>query len=498
MIPTPLVLDVVCKDLTDDEQQIVQQLQWRLSEDLPFMIARQAYYDGEQPMKNLGIAVPPQLDALRSVTGWPAVAVDAVEEKLDVQGFRFPASNDADADLWDIWTANQMDQESELAHLDALIFGRAFVMVGSGNCGPGGDCPPLITVESPMNMSADFDTASRHVSAALQVYEFWGDQAAALYLPEQTVHLLKPKGRAWVIRERDQHGLGVTPVVLLPNRQRTFDRYGRSEISPAVMSITDAACRTLLGMEVAREFFGAPQRYVLGASESAFVQPDGTPTDAWESYIGRILALERDEDGQVPSVGSFSANDPRPFIEILQFYARLMSGLTGLPPHLLGFSADNPASAEGIRSAEARLDKRAQRKSRSFEGAWRDVMKLALMIGNGGQLPGDAHKIDVMWADPHTPTPVATSQSILAQVQAGAVPAESEVVLERLGYSAVERARIAADRKRLTGRQSLAAIAAALNAGRMTTQLKADAHADMGAQGQPAARPAAAPAGGGK
>ncbi|MBQ1163438.1 hypothetical protein KBZ21_42380, partial [Streptomyces sp. A73] len=31
------------------------------------------------------------------------------------------------------------------------------------------------------------------------------------------------------------------------------------------MSITDAACRRLMGMEVASEFYGAPQRYILGA-----------------------------------------------------------------------------------------------------------------------------------------------------------------------------------------------------------------------------------------
>jgi len=455
VIPTPLVLDVVCKDLTAAEQEQVTRLQWRLSEDLPFQIARQAYYDGEQPMKSLGIAVPPQLEALRTAAGWPGVVVDSLDERLDVQGFRFPDSVDADSELWDMWTANGMDQESQLAHLDALVFGRAFAMVGSGPDGP------LITIESPMNMAADFDARTRRVTAALQIYEFWGDQAAALYLPDETVHLVRHQARAWRLVARDQHRLGMVPVVLITNRPRTFDRYGVSEITPELMSWTDAACRTLLGMEVAREFFGSPQRYILGAAESAFVDATGTPTDAWETYIGRVLALERDEDGQTPSVGTFAASDPRPFLEIVQALARLVSAKTGLPPHLLGFVADNPASAEGIRSAEARLDKRARRKQRSFEGGWRDVMKLALMMANGGRLPVDAHRLDVMWAPPETPTPLMTSQAILAQAQSGAVPSSSDVVLEKLGYSAVERVRLKADRQRQAGQDALAQIAAA-------------------------------------
>src|SRR5690606_37117023 len=75
--------------------------------------------------------------------------------------------------------------------------------------------------------------------------------------------------------ERDDHGVGLVPVVQFANRQRVSDRAGRSEITPAVMSITDAACRTLLGMEVSREFFAAPQRYILGASEGAFEDQEG-------------------------------------------------------------------------------------------------------------------------------------------------------------------------------------------------------------------------------
>lgn len=465
MIATPIIVDVNSPGLDDNERQLAAHLSVRLTRTRSYLQVFDDYYNGEQAVEHLGIAIPDQLQAVHAAIGWPRLAVDVLDERLDVQGFRLPASNDADQALWDIWTANQMDQESQLAHVDAFVFGRAFGMAGSGNCGPGGDCPPLLTVESPMNMVADFDARSRQVTDALQAYEMEGNQCAALYLPNSTAHLIQVANMGtWQVYDRDDHNLGLPPVVMLANRARSHDRYGRSEITPEVMAITDAAIRTLLGMEFAREFFGAPQRYILGASEGAFVNPDGTPTRAWEAYIGRILALERDDSGELPQVGTFTAADPTAYTNILLAYSRIFSSITGLPPHLVGFAADNPASAEGIRSAEARLDKRALRKQRSFEGGWRDLMKLALMIQNNGELPADAHKLDVLWADPATPTPVATAEAIYRQVQMGYLPGSSEVTGEKLGYSAVERARIAADRKVDAGASVLAELASSLQA----------------------------------
>ncbi|MBQ1163836.1 phage capsid protein, partial [Streptomyces sp. A73] len=84
----------------------------------------------------------------------------------------------------------------------------------------------------------------------------------------------------------------------------------------------------------------------LGASESAFQDAEGNTKSAWETYIGRVLALERDEDGQVPTVGPFTAHDPQTYTKIIDLYARIMATQLGLPPHYLGYTTDNPASAD--------------------------------------------------------------------------------------------------------------------------------------------------------
>ena len=97
------------------------------------------------------------------------------------------------------------------------------------------------------------------------------------------------------------------------------------------------------------------------------------------------------------------------------------------------------------------------------------------MIANGGTLPEEAQQLEVMWASPSVPSPLVTSQAVLAQVQAGILPPTSDVAMDQLGYSPAEQARIKADRKRATGQTDLAAIATALSSGSLAKELGADA-----------------------
>lgn len=467
----PLPFDLETDLLSEDEQATTFKLLARMNTDWPFLRLRELYYDGEQSMKHLGIAIPRELEKLRTAAGWPGVVVDTIDERLEVAGFRVGSAASTDDDLWDIWTANRMDFEAGLAHLDALMFGRSFIMVGTRDEDTDdGSGTPLITVESPQNMAATYDAASRQVTAALQRYRFYGDEAAALYLPDVTIQLVRPEGEDWQIRDRDEHGLGRCPVVMLANRSRSSDRYGKSEITPELMSWTDAACRTLLRMELGAEFFSAPQRYILGASESAFQDAEGEPLGAWETYTGRVLALERDEEGNVPTVGAFAPADPTPHTNQLLALTRLVSSRTGIPQNSLGFSADNPASAEGILAADATLNRRARRRQRAFGPEHREVMQLSLMIQNNGKLPADLNKIEVLWTPPETPTPTETSLAIASQITSGAIPAQSSVTLAALGWSPLQIEQLQADQKRADAKAALQQIAATMQAQQAAAQ----------------------------
>lgn len=437
--------------LSEDELALINLLRGDMLRDRWALQVRDAYFNGEQLVRDLGISIPPQLKGLHTVIGWPRVGVESLEERLDLEAFRWADGSDS-TELAEIAEANDLFDESSLAHLDSLVYGREYLAVGSGDCGE--DCPPLITVESPLDMTLLWDARIRMGTAALRecradTYLESGpeERMIVLYLPDQTITALPSPSGGWEVIDRDIHNLGVVPVVRMANRQRTADRVGKSEITPEVMSITDAACRRLMGIEVAAEFFGAPQRYILGASESAFQDAEGNAKSAWETYIGRMLALERDEDGNVPEVGQFSAHDPSGQTKIVDLYARIMSSQFGLPPHMMGYTTDNPASADAIRSTEAKLIKRSERRIRRYGAAWQQAMRLALWVRDGAP-PDKTRRIETVWRNPATPTVAAQADATVKLVQAGILPADSDVTLEMAGLTEGQRQRVAADRKR--------------------------------------------------
>lgn len=394
-----------------------------------------AYYDGAQRLAALGLGLPPEMRRLQVVANWPRLVVDSLEERLDVEGFQLADTAATDARLWSWWQANNLDEESSLAHLEALVAGRAFLTVGPNETDPE---VPVITPESARSMVADIDPRTRRVRAALRLYNAPDDggsaRSATLYLPDRTVFYDRVSA-GWRATDTIDHQLGQVPVVPLVNRARLADRDGRSEMAD-VIGLTDAACRTLTNLQGAQELLAVPQRYVLGATREDFVDENGNPIPAWEAYIGRILALG-DPDTKV---GQFASADLRNFTEVINAYARLVSALSGLPPHFLGLVSENPASADAIRSAEARLVKRAERRTRAFSGAWEQAMRLGMLFVDG-ELPPDAARLEAVWRDPSTPTYAAKADAVSKLVAAGILPVS--VAWEELGYGAEKRRQLA-------------------------------------------------------
>lgn len=387
------------------------------------------YYEGKNKLKDLRISIPPQLTAVETVVGWAGTAVDVIEERLDFEGYI-----GADAlGLNDIYRANELDLESSLGHKDALAYGTGFVVVGTGS---EGEANPLITIESPRHMTAIYDIRTRRCTAALLAHRDSNGKALSgtLYLPDQNIQI-EYNGNGWVEVDRDIHRLGRVLVAALPNNPRSGDPYGRSEITPAVRSLIDSAMRTLLGAEVAREFYSAPQRYILGASEDVFLDADGKPLNPWSVYQGRVLGIPYNEaESVMPQVGQFNANDTRPYFEQIRAYAQLLAAETAIPASYLGFQTDNPASADAIRQMEARLIKRAERRQKQFGRTWSEVAKLALLVRDGS-IPAEAANLRPIWRDASTPTRAAAADEAVKLISAGVLLPDSEITYNRIGLS---------------------------------------------------------------
>lgn len=402
------------------------------------------YYDGKQRLKDLGISLPPQMRFIDTVLGWPGTVVDALEERLDFEGWDSP-------ELDVVFRSNDLDVTAPTAHLDALIFGTSFVTVTSGG---EGEPDVLVNVVAPTEMVVTRDNRTGRVVEACQYIESDdanGDvrERAILFRPDDTVWL-ELGAQGWKVTRRDEHSLGRVPVAQLVNRPRASKVGGRSEITPTVRSLTDSAMRTLVGAEVAREFYAVPQRWMMGAPESFFLDEDGNPRGAWDAMMGKILAIERDEDGEVPAVGSFAANSMSPFFEQLRELAKQAAAEGAVPPDYMGFSSDaNPTAADAIRLRENRLVKRAERRQAMFGKAWTEVARLVLMVREGRSFDSlsDAElMIRPLWRNASTPTKAAAMDMLTKGVQVGFIPPQGDYAMTMMGLSPQDREMLRRDR----------------------------------------------------
>lgn len=402
------------------------------------------------------------------VIAWPMLVVDSVEERLDVEGFRLPDAGEADGELWRVWQENSLDEESQLGHTDALVMKRAYLAVGTNEDDAD---TPLVTFESPLEVYADVDPRNRRSRAALRRYQEFNDSLvrvperfATLYRPDATVHYKASGGGqgGWREVDRDEHNLGEVPVVPVVNRARLADRLGRSELSP-FLPLAHAANKIATDMMVAAEFVALPLRGILGIDPGDLEDQDGNKLTALQAILGRLLTIPN-ADGSVKQF-EFSSADLKNFHQTLNELARMVAAIAGLPPHYLGFSTENPASADAIRSAEARLVKRAERKQRAFGGAHEQAMRIVKRLQEGDWNPR-YRRLETIWRDASTPTRAQAADAAVKLFTASPRPiVPLRQTREDLGYTNAQITRMEAEDEAQAQRDPLAEIARGLTGG---------------------------------
>lgn len=430
--------------------------------DLPALREKNALYDGTAPLHYLHPDILREVeDRIQVVAlGWPMLAVDPLEERLDVLGFRYPEADEVDPDaapedlasaigdanLQRVWQENDLDQESQMGHVDALVMHRAYVTVGSQD--DGGTDMPLSTVESPLEMFALIDPRTRQPRAALKRwkddYSFatqTQDQFATLYLPNATVWFDQgPTG--WRETGRDEHMLGTPPIAALTNRGRLADRYGRSELTPPLLSLSHAANKIATDMMVAAEFHMVPLRALFGVGPEDFQDVNGKRLSGLQIIMSRVLAVPDGEGSEPVRAHEFSSSSLTNFHDTLGQLARHVSGLIGVDPSVLGMTqGDNPASAEALRSRETRLIKRGERKQRAFDGGWERWAQLTRRFQDGDWDPA-AKRIETIWRDAATPTRAQAADAAVKLVTGQIIPKQQ--AREDLGYTPAQQRRMEA------------------------------------------------------
>lgn len=409
---------------------------------------RNRYYDSKQIVQQLGISIPPSMRSIETVIGWPSKSVDALEQRIDLEGFVIPGADWSDFGLDALWSDNRLELESSQAHTSALKLAVTFVAVLAGDP-KRGEPEVVIRPLSALSSTAIWNPVSRRVEVALSVTSESAThiEEFILYTPSAVVTCTKTHA-GWDV-DRRPHKLGRAPVAVLPFRPSLERPFGSSRISRAVMSITDRAVRTLLRSEVSAEFYSSPQRYVLGASESDFVGANGEPKTGWESMLSKVLVLDYADDGTEPKVGQFPQMTMQPHMDMVRADAALFSGETGIPVNSLGIIHDNPASDAAMQTAYLDLVKAAERAHVPFGIGWVDAMRMAVQVRDGLETPPDELRMmRARFRNPATSTRSEAANSLvtLASIRPGI--AQSDVLLEEFGFDQSQIERIKADERR--------------------------------------------------
>lgn len=455
----------------EESLALVAKLLAKLSSQETVLKVVDQYYSGTQALSFLAPEVRQAIGDRLSplVINWPRTIVDAVQRRAYVEGFRLGQGGTADDELWRMWQANDLDEWSQLAHVDTLVHGRSFLSVWGDDEDPD---TPRITVESAHQMAVDYAPGARTVRAALKSWSDEKIQYATLYTPDKVTRYFAKSSveglvaTKWEVEQVLDNPLQAVPVVPLINRPRVLNLDGESELTD-IMPVADAVNKLATDMMVTSEFHATKRRWATGIEiPKAGAQRNRLEAEARE-YWDDATKGKTWLAGKDVKFGQFDEASLENFVNAIKLLTSQIAAIGGLPPHFLGINTDNPASADAIRSAESTLVERAREKHQSWGGTYERTMRMAIAVRDGLKLaavPVEMRRMETIWRDPETPTTAQTADAAVKLFQAGII--DDVQAQENVGLSPVQRQAIADRRSQLAETAATADVVARVNLAR--------------------------------
>jgi hypothetical protein len=409
------------------------------------------YYEGRHPLifatdrftAAFGSTLMPYAD------NFVSRIVDAVTERLFIDGFRVADDEAAADELWRIWQVNQMESGSQLLFREALVKREAAVIVWAGEDRE----TPRITVEDPLQVIVETVPGDRlRRRAALKRWTDEDGTFATLYLPDAIYKFwnpsvsqvmvdmgLGPEYGSWKRRDVPDepwplpNPLGVVPVVPVINRPK-LNGEGRSEIEP-VIPLQDAINKTGADMLIASEFSAFRQRWATGLDIPT--DPDtGAPFETFQAAVERLWATASTD----VKFGEFSETNLENYVKAIEMQVQHLSSISGLPLHYLLNSGVVP-SGESQTAAESPLVSKVNDRAGDYSGPIREIQRLVFLVKDDPARA--ARPIEPRWRDPERRTPSEWVDSLVKELALG-VP--EEILWEKRGYTKQQIDRIKAIR----------------------------------------------------
>lgn len=448
-------------DLEHDERNALDVLvsQWRAKRSRNNL--RTAFYDMKNSERSLMSGqVPQTIRRRRFVLGWSALAVDKLNRRCNLEGFHDANGADLSAlGLGEFMRTNRLVNEVSQAGTSSLIHSCSFLVTTLGDV-EAGEAKVLTLASDATTSTATWNRRLRAVDSHLSIHALddGGEPTnMTMYLPGVNVMMTKGGG-GWTV-ERREHDYGV-PVDVMRHRPRLDRPFGASRINRTVMSLHMQALGAMIRGDVNGEGYSLPRYVLLGATEEAFKNADGSPKAAWQAAWDAVWAIGDDEEAEEPQlaradVKQFGGQSPEPQNAHLRMLAQMFSGETGIPLGELGIIGDsNPTSAEALLVSRDDLIAEAGTTTDDWSPDVSSAARRALLMWNDGKLP-DGLDIRPVWR-----SPVHVSRSQAADAGSKIIDklpwlAETEVGLEVLGLTPDQARRALNDKRRAEARALL-------------------------------------------
>lgn len=401
---------------------------------------RLEYLEQKKRLDNIGFSIPPHMQDFAAVLGWANKAVTVPARRVRPEGFHLARPSELLSRVEEImaeeYVASLENQTVEAA--GALSVGFMFVSPGDIAAG---EPEVIFSARTATEATCEVDYRTNKTTAALEVLS---RREFLLYLPGETFRIELDQG----IYKATARYAGIAGRVMCTPYvwRRTLTRgFGYSRISRALMDFTDMGVRTMLRQEVNAEFYGAPQRVLLGAEESHFRNSKGERISPLQALIGGVWALpdtRDDETGDLvrPKLEQLQQATMQPHGEMLRDIAMQVSSETSIPVNYLGIIHDNPSSADAIRASESDLVSVVEAELPSIGAARTNVARDVAAILEGQWTVGmerELRGLKSYFRDPGISTKSEQADAGLKYTQTFPL-GDPEVAMERYGLTRPE------------------------------------------------------------
>lgn len=369
------------------------------------------------------------------------VVTDAVLNRLEIANIVSDKAT-ATKKITEVWDRNELALEANEIHRTALKYGDAYAWVW-----PDEDGELLISCTTPRTTAVVYDPENpRKKLYAVKMWEVPDLEQIGKTITRLNIytadHISKwvtkgntvTEGSDWQSVGTEDNPFGEIPVFHFRAGTRP---YGTPEAKAGY------GCQNDINKLLATHMFtvdyqGAPQRYALSnQDENATIDFEDDKTErenigALKSEPGSLWYMKG-----VHTVGQFQPVDPKVFWEPIVQLKQSLASLTDTPFHFLERGFTTP-SGEGLRVAEAPLQKKVKDRQTSFGVTWKELFNFVLAI------EGLTARLEVKWNIVESMDTLDEWDVMLKKINAGLSHAQA---LREQGYEEDDIKKILAERQ---------------------------------------------------